>query len=204
MEYIDYEPDLKQRVSEHGTPTVNIEVCGLLVVTAAHIGLCEHHAQVFMLIWLAPAQSMHEGMAAKFSTTLLTLCTIYAFGCFVVQAMKEIVEDDEYPRYRDTIIDDDHCDAGAHQEFGNGSSSSSSNSSLPRRRRSANLVALLREEDRKLENVRGEIEREWPALEIGIPEYYFPVIEEEGVVFVGAPLPELKDEHNAGLERRDF
>ncbi|KAK5677654.1 hypothetical protein LTS10_009537 [Elasticomyces elasticus] len=112
---------------------------------------------------------------------------------FVVQAMKEIIEDDEYPRYRDTIIDDDdQCDLGAHHEC----SSRSSNSSLPRRRRSRDLVALLREEDEDtgMEDVRREIEREWPAFKTGAPEDYFPVIEEEGVVFVGAPLPELVDE----------
>ncbi|KAK4971815.1 hypothetical protein LTR42_007543 [Elasticomyces elasticus] len=188
MKYIDYEPDLKQRVFEHGTPTVNIEVCGLLVVTAAHIGLCEHHAQVFML---APAQSVYEGMAAKFSTTLLTLCTIYAFGCFVVQAMKEIVEDDEYLRYQHTIIDgpdDDYSPLG------------------PRLEHDYSDARLRPEgyEDTGMEDMRGEIEREWPVFETGAAEDYFPVIEEQGVVFVGAPLPGLKDEHNAGLERRDF
>ncbi|KAK4897721.1 hypothetical protein LTR27_004493 [Elasticomyces elasticus] len=129
-------------------------------------------------------------MAARYGITLLTVSTLCVAVGFVVQAMKEIIEDEEYPRYQDTIIDD-HCDFGAHQEFGRGSSSSSSNSSLPRRRRSANLVALLREEEHAM---RGEIKREWPVFETGMPEDYFPVIEEDGVVFVGAPLPELADE----------
>ncbi|KAK5713686.1 hypothetical protein LTR15_011386 [Elasticomyces elasticus] len=192
MKYIDYEPDLKQRVFKYSGK--DRSMWGI-----PGSGYC-----CSALVWLryevdGGGQAVHTGMAANFGTTVLTL---YAFGCFVVQAMKEIVEDDEYRRYQDTIIDDDQCDLGVHQEFGSGSSSSSSNSSLPRRRRSANLVALLWEEDGKLENVRGEIEREWPALETGAPEDYFPVIEEEGVVFVGAPLPELGDEaRGAGTGR---
>ncbi|KAK5700173.1 hypothetical protein LTR17_023167 [Elasticomyces elasticus] len=106
--------------------------------------------------------------------------------------MKEIIEDDEYPRYRDTIIDDDDED---HSPLGPRLEHSYSEPTLSRSPRSMDLLKLLRAEGNGcLEDVRREIEREWPAFEAGAPEGYFPVVEEEGVVFMGAPLPELVDE----------
>ncbi|KAK3621390.1 hypothetical protein LTR56_022854 [Elasticomyces elasticus] len=191
MKYIDYEPDLKQRVSEHSGKDrsyVRYSWFWLLLLGSRRASIWfvgySHCCPVGLLDVLIVAREVDGG------------------GQAVHTAMKEIVEDDEYPRYQDNIINDDHCDVGAHQEFGSGSSSSSSNSSLPRRRRSANLVTLLREEEERMGNVREEIEREWPALETGAAEDYFPVIEEEGVVFVGAPLPELGDEgRGAGTGR---
>ncbi|KAK3617415.1 hypothetical protein LTR22_026746 [Elasticomyces elasticus] len=116
-------------------------------------------------------------------------------------AMKEIIEDDEYPRYQDTIIDDD--DDEDPSSLGPRLEHYYSDARLSRSPRSMDLLKLLRGESVGfMEIMRREIEDEWPAFETGMPEDYFPVIEEEGVVFVDAPLPELVDEEQrAGADK---